>query len=658
MLLVSLCACHLMCVDCFTYYGEQLGSLQNTQHDVKGDLYVVDQFRLRYVGFSYDGQGPDAFFYVGQKGSKPSEENGRKIPNEIGSESVLRKYDNENIVLALPSNLPVSSLKWFSVWCRQFRVDFGSLVLSELPTNIPAPVELGSLRERTHGVKSGKITLLDQRRIHIMGLHYDGLGPDAFFWGSMTDQLDSNGFIIPNEHGSTRVLSGYKGEDVTITLPEGKTWGADSVRSFGLYCRRYTENFGDVQTNGNYLLPPYFKEVGMGVLANCEVMNEHLNVAWEVIEDHLVVEMMGSIDGKDGYMSFGVSGDDNAVTMVGGDVAVVSFTKDGSAKVEDYFLQSKAFCSGSTGVCPDNNHYELVNYWRMNGVSTVRYKRPLITVDAQDDRDIVPNQEHFFIWALGNLNSEGFVTKHTEKGGLKLHLNRDAKRSCEAVTKVDTAYVVGWNNEVIRADKTLVIDVTIGPTGGKKGYAAITGSQSWGIALYLNGILIPTLMVKRGITVTFNVKTGNNMDNTAEYHPFYITDDRIGGYGGKSQAEKDDVKVLAGPTEGPFCEYKHSANTMEPEVYNTFQEYASTLELDCAEGTPGTLEWTPGADTPDTVYYQCYTHQYLGWQIKVVDEYEQKKEEKEHLKGCASSVIHQHHLIIFVPALAALYLTL
>ena len=31
------------------------------------------------------------------------------------------------------------------------------------------------------------------------------------------------------------------------------------------------------------------------VLANCEMMNEHLNVAWEVIGNDLVVEMMGAI---------------------------------------------------------------------------------------------------------------------------------------------------------------------------------------------------------------------------------------------------------------------------------------------------------------------------------------------------------------------------
>ena len=40
---------------------------------------------------------------------------------------------------------------------------------------------------------------------------------------------------------------------------------------------------------------------------------------------------------------------------------------------------------------------------------------------------------------------------------------------------------------------------------------------------------------------------GDNNENAAEYHPFYITDDKVGGYAGKTQAEKDKVKVLAGP---------------------------------------------------------------------------------------------------------------
>lgn len=41
--------------------------------------------------------------------------------------------------------------------------------------------------------------------------------------------------------------------------------------------------------------------------------------------------------------------------------------------------------------------------------------------------------------------------------------------------------------------------------------------------------------------------------------------------------------------------------------------------MKCEEGEPGIITWTPDQNTPDTVYYQCYTHRYLGWKINVVD---------------------------------------
>ena len=48
-----------------------------------------------------------------------------------------------------------------------------------------------------------------------------------------------------------------------------------------------------------------------------------------------------------------------------------------------------------------------------------------------------------------------------------------------------------------------------------------------------------------------------------------------------------------------------------------------SLTLDCQEGQPGIIQWTPDRNTPDLVYYQCYTHRYLGWKIHVVDSCDQ-----------------------------------
>ena len=43
----------------------------------------------------------------------------------------------------------------------------------------------------------------------------------------------------------------------------------------------------------------------------------------------------------------------------------------------------------------------------------------------------------------------------------------------------------------------------------------------------------------------------------------------------------------------------------------------------CTAGQPGILQWTPDRDTPDTVYYQCFTHRFLGWKIHVLDRCDQ-----------------------------------
>lgn len=78
----------------------------------------------------------------------------------------------------------------------------------------------------------------------------------------------------------------------------------------------------------------------------------------------------------------------------------------------------------------------------------------------------------------------------------------------------------------------------MGPTGGKQGYSAITGHVGWGISIYINGLLIPEINVVRGKTYTFVVETGDNPDVPAKYHPFYITDDSVGGYEHKTDEER------------------------------------------------------------------------------------------------------------------------
>ena len=70
--------------------------------------------------------------------------------------------------------------------------------------------------------------------------------------------------------------------------------------------------------------------------------------------------------------------------------------------------------------------------------------------------------------------------------------------------------------------------------------------MGWGISWYINGLLIPEIHVVRGKTYTFVTEGGHNPDIPAKYHPFYITDDPVGGYEHKTPEEKkvDDEIVL------------------------------------------------------------------------------------------------------------------
>jgi hypothetical protein len=60
----------------------------------------------------------------------------------------------------------------------------------------------------------------------------------------------------------------------------------------------------------------------------------------------------------------------------------------------------------------------------------------------------------------------------------------------------------------------------------------------WGISWFINGLLIPEINVVRGKRYTFVVEGGSDPGVPAKYHPFYITNDPVGGYFHKSDQEK------------------------------------------------------------------------------------------------------------------------
>jgi len=636
------------------YFGKKLGSLKQLEHGVSGDIYAVDSRTIHIRNFNYDGQGPDAYFFVGS-GTQVYGQDKRQVPDENGRVDPLGPYRNKDITLTLPSGVTLDKVQWMSVWCRKFAVDFGNLVLQRPVANYPRPQRIGRLQGIEHDVASGDIVVVDAQTLLIPDFTYDGSAPDAHFWVGKGRKPSPDGITVADENGSKKPLRKYARKTVVVTLP-GDTTVFD-IDYISIWCEDFFADFGHVRVDKQSLnVPPSLKMLGVKpqTKLNCEVLDSasSLEVRWAVAGESIVMQLVSNLaDGE--YMAFGLSGDSQSSVMVGGDVVVAWLEHEtGRGFAHDYYLQQKAQCAGGKGSCPDNkirggkNSVRLLNAALINGFSMLTFQRPLSASDRMD-QPIYTNGSQPVIWAVGPVNSAGDTSYHTKRsrGDLFIDFGRTPTWNCAVAGSSSSSASrrpsaaparrpstdKPWTIPAVKCSEPEdgVFYAQIGPTGGKRGYNAITSRVGWGIAWYINGLLIPEINVVRGKTYTFVVEGGLDPALSAKYHPFYITDDPEGGYEFKSEAERAAVSVYAGVTldsqgraeptaTGRLCSWKEDPDK-PADNYGSFGSYQRTLQLDCEEGQPGILQWTPDENTPDTVYYQCFTHRYLGWKINVVD---------------------------------------
>lgn len=333
-------------------------------------------------------------------------------------------------------------------------------------------------------------------------------------------------------------------------------------------------------------------------------------------------------------------------------------------------MDSRAQCSGVAGVCADTdggfaNDVSAVSGELDSGLTLVRYTRPLVPSNLGEsssrgeavDKSIpsTPGTETYIVWALGPISPQtGYPNFHSidyaRADGLDVTLDfgRNVVDNCSPLVTIGegtSAPTPSPPEPFTRPRLTdTVIDAHIGPSGGPRGYTAITGGDiSWGIAWYLNGYLIPELVLTRGTTYTFRVNGGNVSTDDSNYHPFYITTSQFGGYFQLSPEERLEEEVLAGvviterdqdtwgvtgfDVEGlaPICRYETTAATTPDIELSSFEDYAETLDMSCADDTDlmnqaGVITFTPDENTPDTIYYHCVTHFNLGFKIHVINE--------------------------------------
>merc|ERR1740137_45248 len=115
--------------------GVYIGELSTLEYEVSGMVYAVDEETIHIEDFHYNGKGPDAFFYIGTNSSSP-DHTGEIIPypQDVNTRSpkILNRIWGEDITLQLPQGVKISrDLKWLSIWCRQYSVDFGNVMVPQ-----------------------------------------------------------------------------------------------------------------------------------------------------------------------------------------------------------------------------------------------------------------------------------------------------------------------------------------------------------------------------------------------------------------------------------------------------------------------------------------------------------------------------------------------
>lgn len=101
------------------------GTFETFAHQVMGDARVIDNCTIEISNFTYDGGGPDVFFY-GALDHDYAGSTGFKMGDQLNG----RAYMNEAITVILPENKTLDDLNSISVWCVDFNADFGNLILA------------------------------------------------------------------------------------------------------------------------------------------------------------------------------------------------------------------------------------------------------------------------------------------------------------------------------------------------------------------------------------------------------------------------------------------------------------------------------------------------------------------------------------------------
>ncbi|CAI9096627.1 OLC1v1032818C1 [Oldenlandia corymbosa var. corymbosa] len=437
----------------------------------------------------------------------------------------------------------------------------------------------------------GVFTVLDDCSFKVS--HFDMLqgSEDVHWWGASGETFENltQGFVI-SDH---KLNQTYKNDSFVVNLMKNVTW--DQIKVLSVWDVPTASDFGHVVLGSNYsstdfndtgtLAPTMFK--------NCKVLSDEYRVRWNLSEDGEFVDV--GLEGAIGvlnYMAFGWANPNASdKVMVGGDVTVSGFKEDGLPFADDYFISKYSECvvdedGKFQGVCPDTmfessdpvglvNNTRLTYGHRKDGVSFIRFRRPLKSVDEKYDLVIDGKANMTVIWALGLIKPPDKLRPFylpQNHGGTYGHLILNLSESVNDCLGPLDADNKEDQDLVIAAKEPLVVS-----TGSAMHYPNPPNPSK---VLYINNKEAPVLRVERGVQVKFSIQAGHDV-------AFYITSDPLGG--NATLRNMSETIYFGGP------------------------------EAEGVKASPKELVWAPDRNTPDQVYYHSVYTPKMGWKVQVVD---------------------------------------
>ncbi len=113
--------------------------LSMLQHGVSGTVTIVDERTLRLDAFHYDGGGPAVYVYLAGQDANAAFAAGRAVGNRLNRPGV--PYANSSVLVQLPEGQTLDGFNAVSIWCAEFRANFGSGAFVKPMLADPAPTD-------------------------------------------------------------------------------------------------------------------------------------------------------------------------------------------------------------------------------------------------------------------------------------------------------------------------------------------------------------------------------------------------------------------------------------------------------------------------------------------------------------------------------------